>query len=118
MKKMKKNIKLKRKSKSHRAYINRCHRRGYKPYKMEFDGGAVTAVYGEWIVNQRGSLVAKVVSTILSSGDYRESIGVLGSDGKEYFYYNGFEIEDRGPKPRKRSRKRLLELGKVPARAL
>lgn len=108
-----KSKKMKKMKKRQRAYLNRCHRMGYKPYRYDYDGGPLTAVYGEWIVSQRGSLVAKAIDSVLSDGDYRETIGVVGSDGKSYMYYDGFDVVDRGPKPRKRSRKRLLALGMV-----
>lgn len=108
MKRIDENAKKNRKS--HRAYINRCHARGIKPHiYTSHNGGPVTAVYGEWIANQRGALVAKFVGPVLSEGDYRESIGALGSDGKEYFFIDGVSIDDRGPKPQRRSRQRLLD---------
>lgn len=98
--------------KQQRAYVNRCNARGVKPHMFtSHDGGPVTAVYGTWIVNQRGSLVAKEVGTVLSDGDYRETVGALGSDGKEYFFDDGFTVVDRGPKPQRRSRLRLLAAG-------
>lgn len=98
-----------RNRKSQRAYINRCNKRGFKPHMFEsHNGGQVTAVYGDWVCNQRGSLVAKMVAPVLSDGDFRETIGALGSDGKEYLYVDGYTIDDRGPKPQRRSRQRLL----------
>lgn len=99
-------------NKKQRAYINRCNMWGIKPHMFRsHDGGPVTAVYGIWIINQRGSLVAKYEGPVFSDGDYRETIGALGSDGKEYFFIDGFSIDDRGPKPQRRSRQRLLAVG-------
>lgn len=101
--------------KSQRAYINRCNAAGIKPHLFKaHNGGPVSAVYGSWIVNQRGALVAKEIAPVLSDGEYRETIGALGSDGKEYFFIDGFTLDDRGPKPQSRSRSRLLKASQAP----